>query len=428
MRWRARAAALLASAALAAAPLLAATPAVAEDSPEVKIQVRVPERGTSDFTVSNAQLRWGINSESGAGAFFGGCNFMSAGAVGDTGGGRVWTAADGFFSTRSGNVTIEKPYAVGGSAVYRPVPFADRCKSIDGTEVTTGNHKLTGITAVVENGTGSVYPAAQSAEITWKGSFTVVTYGGLAYWWVSDPVLKVTNGRGTLTATASGFGTSREDMTKWAEIPEQTVTLANLTGIDLTGTLGFATVPEYRGVRVEVPADTPQVRTGPDWGAFPQSTVDFHQLTGLGSYFYSSGGVRDPLKVATTVWVSYDADAALPPTPPPNPAPDPDPPTGPTPSLPGGGGGGGSGGSGTGTGGGQGGTLPAPAAAAVVAGPALAAAIAATTVFPLVDSFIPTAVAAASRPAVAWSVAGLLAVASGMVLGFRRGWLRWPGQ
>ena len=48
---------------------------------------------------------------------------------------------------------------------------------------------------------------------------------------------------------------------------------------------------------------TQQDRTGDGWGAWPQPFVDFQVQTGLGSYWYSSGGAADPHKAPDPVVV-----------------------------------------------------------------------------------------------------------------------------
>ncbi len=391
-------------AAIAVALLLTAAPVRADDAGSgIDVTVTIPARAAGAFTVSNAQLRWGLNQEAGAAAFFGGCNFLSAGAVGNTGSGRVWNEPDGFFRARDGSVTIERPVATAGGVGQRTASFAERCRDPNGRQVSSGGS--TGITAVIADGSGSVDPAAGSARIDWTGSFTVVSYGGLAYWWVTDPVLTLSGGTGTLRATVAGFGTSREDTTVWQELAPRTVDLATLRGVDLTGALGFATDPVYRGVQVELPAGAaPQVRTGPDWGAFPQSLVDFHQLTGLASYWYSSGGSTDARKPASTLYISYSADAPLTPSPPGDPA-----------------------------GAQQGASAASPRTPASAGSPgAVAAASAAPvpvdakTVFPLSSGLVPAAVAAASGSPLAWAAAALLLAAAAVLGAFRRGWLAWP--
>lgn len=278
----------------------------------VDVDVVIPEVADGPFEVSNAQLRWGLNVETGSGAFYGGCNFLSAGVVGDTDGGKVWNEGHGFYSATDGSTTIEKPYRAGSQGYeYRTVPFADRCLGPDGTPVRSALIESTGVQAVIEDGVGSIDPEAGTAEIQWEGSFTVVFYGGLTYWWVVDPYLTVADGRGTLRGTVGGYGTDMDDMTKWVELRPRDLVLADLPEVNLSGASGFAADPSYRGVRISVPPGAaPQVREGSNWGSFPQDFVDFQVETGQAAYWYTSGGIRDAAKPASTVYVNYDADNA----------------------------------------------------------------------------------------------------------------------
>lgn len=96
--------------------------------------------------------------------------------------------------------------------------------------------------------------------------------------------------------------------------------LAALPTVGLEDETGFAAEPAYRGVRINVRADGPsseQLREGPDWGSFPQDFVNFQVDTGQAAYWYSSGGIRDAAKPASTVYVSYDAEHTTPPSGPP---------------------------------------------------------------------------------------------------------------
>ncbi|GMA24276.1 hypothetical protein GCM10025864_20350 [Luteimicrobium album] len=321
-----RVAALVLATVALGAPLAAATgaPASATSSgavatdDDIPITVTVPDTAKADgpFTVSDASLRWALNAEAGSGAYFGGCNFLMAGRPGTDGnthGGKVWTDATYYHAT-AGKVSVEKPDAKG---VYRAATFASRCQAPGGQTVSTGNGLSTGTQVVVDGGTGTVDPDQGTATIRWKGTFTSVFYGGLTYWWASDPVLTVkADGTGTLTATAGGYGTSMEDQSKWDALPATTVVLADLKRVPLTGAKGFKVVPAYVGTAVTVPAGaTAQApRTSENasyWGSFPQSFVDFQAKTGQLSYWFASGGQRDPFKVAAPVYVSYDADAPV---------------------------------------------------------------------------------------------------------------------
>ncbi len=263
--------------------------------------------------VTNATLAWGFSGEQGGGAFFGGCNFLSAGKAGNTGSSRLWTAADGFYKTVAGNVTVDKPNAAG--AYVRPT-WATKCQTPQGTPVSSASAtSLTRNRVVFKAGTGTVNRTANTATLRWTGSVTSVFYGGLTYWTAANPVLTVKADRtAVLTATASGYGADRDNPGKWVALAPRTITLANLRGVRLTAT-GFTVTPNYVGVKVAVPSgSTPQAaKTAANtayWGAFPQSFVDFAQRTGQSSYWFTSGGTRDPAKKAAALTVGYRTTAA----------------------------------------------------------------------------------------------------------------------
>lgn len=293
---------------LALAVALVVLGGAAAQADELELEVEIPEVVSESFEVTDAQLRWGLNEETGSASFAGECNFLSAGAVGDTGGSKLWTEKDGFFRSSAGEVRIVKPVETSTGSRERTVSFADRCTDPQGRPVKTSSLRGSGIQAVIEGGTGFVDPQSGDARIAWSGSVTVVYYGGLTYWWFTDPVLEITGGRGTLTATAGGFGSTREDMDQWVELEPTPVTLARLEEVSLQGGKGFTVTPAYRGVKVSAPEGAPaQVRAGEDWGSFPQDFVTFQGRTGQQSFWYSSGGARDGAKPATALTVSYDA-------------------------------------------------------------------------------------------------------------------------
>jgi hypothetical protein len=261
-------------------------------------------------SVSNVSFTWGISGEQGGGAFNGSCNFLSAGTAGNTGSSRLWAEGDGFYKATDGNVTIEKPNA---SGTYVQPTFATKCQTPAGTPVNPGSPtSLSGNRVKFSGGTGTVDVAANTASITWTGSFTSAFYGGLTYWSAANPTLTVnTDGTGTLTATLSGYGADQVDTTQWTTISPRTVTLATLKNVTVSAT-GISVTPDYLGVAVTVPTGvTPQsAKTTANeafWGAFPQSFVNFQQLTGQSSYWYSSGGSRDAAKPASGLAVAYTA-------------------------------------------------------------------------------------------------------------------------
>ncbi|MFG6444412.1 hypothetical protein ACFXQA_03985 [Microbacterium sp. P07] len=296
---------------LAVAGVGAAVPAAAAPGDVIVV---VPDSTTGPTptpggtAIDDAQLRWGLSAEAGGGAFFGGCNFLSAGRAGDAGSGRVWGADDGLYRPQDGAVRIEKPASNGE---WVAASFASRCLDPQGREVSSASTTSTsGNQVVIDGGVGTV-DSGGATRIEWSGSFTVAFYGGLTYWSVTNPVLTIDeSGSGRLVGTASGYGTDMDDLSAWEQLPERSIVLAEVRRVDTSAGVGFAVVPEYLGVAVTT-GDTPQTRTGSFWGSFPQSFVDYQQLTGQNSYWYSSGGARDAAKPATTLYVSYDAAAPV---------------------------------------------------------------------------------------------------------------------
>lgn len=277
-----------------------------------------------ETTISDAVFRWGINNESNNAAFFGGANYFSAGKIGDPGeGGQLLNNSDqgatwdngepAGWTNQDGNVTIEKKTAAGG---HEPATWAGRLTSPDGesisppTSSTYSDHQI-----VIGAGTGTIDPETNTASIAWDGDATVLYYGGLTFWYLSDPELNVeSDGTGELSATLSGYGTSMDDMTEWVPIADSEVTLADFTDLTVTAE-GITGTPAYLGVEVDTGDQTPQHTDGDYWGSFPQSFVDFQFQTGQSSYWYSSGGQTDAGKVALDFRVDFT-----------DPDPDPEPP------------------------------------------------------------------------------------------------------
>lgn len=266
----------------------------------------VPAAQAATQTIDDVELSWGLSKEAGGGSYFGGCNFLVAGKAGNAGGSRVWTAADAdaFYKASEGSVSIVKD---GESGPVAPT-WATKCLDASGKAVTTSAASSTNNRVQFSGGTGQVDLAAGTAKVSWEGSFTIVFYGGMTYWHASDPELTIgADGKGTLTATAGGYGASMEDSTKWAPLAEKRITLANLSGVSLTKD-GLTVTPDYAGVTVTTGADVMgQVLTGSHPGSFPQDFVDFQAGTGQSSYWYSSGGAADPKKPATALTVGWNA-------------------------------------------------------------------------------------------------------------------------
>jgi hypothetical protein len=270
---------------------------------------------------AGALFDWGINAESSGGSYFGGCNFLSAGVAGDTGSARVWAQGDGFYRTVAGNSTIVRP---SGDGLERP-SWATRCETADGTSVngrtTSADDSHTGTRIRITGGTGTFDAEANTAEVSWKGSFTVAYYGGMTYWSASDPELVVrADGTGTLTATLSGYASDMDDVSAWGRVAPRKVVLATLTGVEVTPQ-GFTHTPDYLGVSIPDDiagrnAQPPRTAENRDWwGSFPADFVRFQALTGQSSYWYTTpggAGTIQPRKVPLPVTVCATSTCTVP--------------------------------------------------------------------------------------------------------------------
>ena len=226
---------------LAAAPLALPTAALAAttgDDPS-GVTVTIPEADDTapggvdgEGRIDDAEFRWGINAESGSGAFAGGCNFLSAGVAGDAGGAREWREADGLYASRAGSTTIVKATASGS---WVEAEWATKCLDRSGAPVSvTSPTAHTESQVVIEGGEGEVGP--DGADIRWDGDFTVALYGGMTYWSASDPRLVLdADGNGRVTAELSGFATSRDDMSRWTPLAGGELVLAEIRGAEVTG-------------------------------------------------------------------------------------------------------------------------------------------------------------------------------------------------
>ena len=405
------------------------------DDKYLDVSVEIPEavKNPKEFTVVDAQFRWGLNKETSSGAHGGGCHFLSAGIAGDTGSSRPWTESDGFYFAESGETRIEKPNSSGKWVLDS---WDSKCLDASGREVgTSAIEQGTGAQVVIDGGTGSINTATGAAEIRWKGSFSVAMYNGQTYWSAADPMLSIANGKGTLSATLSGYGSDRLDTTKWSKLAPRQITLATLPSVQL-GDDGIVTEPAYKQVRVDS-VETPQFREGSNWGSFPTDFVGFQVQTGQGAYWYSSGDSGDVRKVASTLYAAYTPDASI------------APPIAPTtkPQVPGGTDTGTGDHSGTGSnsdnnassndgsviGGGssQGtvvgnGTVVETLPTGTVLTAATTAAVGAANW--LGGSLIPDAIELATDHGemLLWSIAGLLVLAALSWVGFRRGWFVLP--
>lgn len=269
----------------------------------------VPAQADEPQELDGVVLRWGLNNESSNRAFAPRTyNFFSAGRVPDPGrGGTSVPRSD--WRQRSGDVRIEK----WDGKAWRAATWAGLTADSSGkplgspTAGTFSNHRFT-----FSGGTGELDLAAGTAHVEWDGDVTVVYYSGMSMFHVTDPVLDVADGRGTLTATVQGYASSVDDPDTWAPVEATTVTLADLPKVKLTAA-GLTATPAYLGVRVD---GLGQV-TGDRWtGSFPQSFVDYMDRLGTAAFWLSSGASTDPFKVALPLSVAFDDTAEQPePTP-----------------------------------------------------------------------------------------------------------------
>jgi hypothetical protein len=299
----------------------AAAAAAGDDQGPLLLTVTVPENrveppGTgAEGRLTDAELRWAVSVQAGSESHLAGqCNFLVAGRPGtngNTGGGRLWTDADrDLYHGTSDEVRVVRTVGRGADAVQRTATFGTRCTSPDGRPVSYAAGRTTGAEVVLTGGTGT-RAADGSVRIRWAGTFTVVFYGGLVYWWVADPELRLdANGNGALTGTLGGYGTDQQDMTRWVPLPSKRAQLVTFTGRRLDpASRGGHLVPDYCGERVDAGDRVPQLRRDPSgscWGSFPQSFVSYHQLVGEPEFWYSTG-TRDEIKAPANVSVSFDA-------------------------------------------------------------------------------------------------------------------------
>lgn len=296
-------------------PSATSTPST-EPSDEPSTVPTAGPTGPSTVTqVAEATLYWSLNNESNnkAHAPFT-YNFFSAGVLSN---GRKPdnTIAESQFRATSGNVTIQK-YLNGA---WRTARWSDTQTDEHGVKISSPTAgRFSHLQMAFGQGTGTVDAARGNARIAWTGTATVVGYSGMNSFRITDPVLTVTGGKGTVTARLSGYGTDRENGSEWVEFTPRTVTLADLPAVDLSGST-FTATPAYTGVRTPAGLEAAQVTDGA-WGAFPASFLSFADVVGVAPFFYTSGGVTDAFKKAAPLTVSFTGVAP--------PAPEPVPGTG----------------------------------------------------------------------------------------------------
>lgn len=261
-----------------------------------------------EIEVDNAVFRWGINNQVNAHSHnpqAEAINFMSAG-VADPGGAnrflpkRKWRA-------REGAVSIQK--LVGSR--QRLATWAGLRTAADGKTRINSSSVFSGHTVVMRKGVGTVDAGAGEATISWRGTFTVLFYGGNTMLTVSDPTLEVADGVGRVSAVLGGFASARNGG-GWKKVTPRRVRIADLPQLEL-GKEGLSASPAYAGVKVS--GSTEQDTTGTYAGAFPQPMIGFLKAMGTDQFWYSTGLSTDQTKVASDLFVSYDEANEVTPTP-----------------------------------------------------------------------------------------------------------------
>ncbi|KRF18843.1 hypothetical protein ASG90_02810 [Nocardioides sp. Soil797] len=276
----------------------------------------LPEEPTTQ-KVADAVFRWGLNDQSNAHSHNPqreAINFLSAGVANPGRPNsflprRKWSA-------KEGQVSIQKRSGDG----YRLATWAGLRTGSDNRTPINSSSVFSGHTVVIKQGVGTVDSAQEDATITWRGTFTVLYYGGNTMFTVSDPVLTVEQGVGQVTAILGGYATSRTDG-GWKKVTPKRVRIADLGKVDLGKENGFSIAPAYEGVKVT--GSTKQDTAGAHSGAFPQPMITF--LAGLETdqFWYSTGLSTDDTKVASPLTVSYDEANEITPTPTPEPSSEP---------------------------------------------------------------------------------------------------------
>ncbi|WP_436699520.1 HtaA domain-containing protein [Nocardioides sp. BYT-33-1] len=237
-------------------------------------RVSVPDDGLS---LDGVVLEWAGSEELQAAPPFGGSNYLSAG---------VSDGDEATYRATDGDVAVVHRTTDGAEV---PATWATRAAPVAGD-----------VDQLVRLSGGRADLAADgSATVRWDGTWSVNFYGGLVPFWLSDPELTVAaDGTGVLTADLDGYGSSKEQPDQRHPLDETPdVTIATFGDVEIDPQGVVVVESEYAGVEALLPAGaTPQDRTSPGWGAWPQGFVDFHLQTGLSSYWYSSGGAADGKK------------------------------------------------------------------------------------------------------------------------------------
>lgn len=276
-----------------------------------------PTTGPSDdvIEVDDAVFRWGVNNQSNARSHNpGSINLLAAGLANPGKAGRELLAED--WRARSGDVSIEKWR--GARKGWRQATWAGLSTNANGKREIGAHGPYSNHNVVIRNGRGTVDVARRSAVIAWSGTFSVAYYGGNAIFAVKDPVLRIRDGRGTVTADLQGFATESLNPSAgstgpggWEFKSASEVKILDLGAVKMSKA-GFTVVPRYLGETISN-GSAAQSRTGKHWGAFPQPFIDFLATLGIHDQFWFSTGLNtDDTKVPLPLTVSLTSDEKAP--------------------------------------------------------------------------------------------------------------------
>lgn len=257
-------------------------------------------------SLTNASLEWTVSREADHGTFAPGqVNYWSAGESDST---------QSTYVPTNGNATVLKKNAAGSYVPIGSEPavsWANRGKDGLGVTVSATSSNYLGQKVRFTGGTGTLNRTIGASTIQWTGTFSINFYGQYVPFWIKNPKLVVNAaGVGQITATVAGFASSLDDPTTRTPLAPVSVVVADLPAVNGANSTGFTAATAYKSTTVTPPAPAgPQVaKTSANasfWGSWPQTFVNFQAATGLGTYWYTSGGSTDNQKPQEPVTVAY---------------------------------------------------------------------------------------------------------------------------
>ncbi|MFC6154411.1 hypothetical protein [Nocardioides yefusunii] len=280
------------------APSPSPSPSLSPTASPVPTEDPAPEEADTELVVDDAQFNWALSQQTNAMSHnVGAPNFLGAGVANPGRGGVELTESR--WSAKAGNVTVQKQDASGAwrTATWKGIR-TDAHDAPIGLYGPFSGHRVNFV-----SGQGTVNPAADDASIRWKGTFTVVYYGGNTVFTLTDPEMRVTNGKGTVTATAGGWIADRNNPKQWDPAVPKRVTVADLSDVDVTED-GVVVTPDYAGVKIK--GSEPQRRTGEGWGSFPQSLITYLVPLNTDQFWYSTGLQSDWTKLPAPIQAGWN--------------------------------------------------------------------------------------------------------------------------